>query len=360
MKHVTSPENDPNLDKPDREEKEVRLEGNSFQNHFQEGVHSGQSTQWIGEEVVHKFQEEEENRERESRPKKPKKKESSLQKETWQAGFFWGGWASKLEKKGKRCQSTGSPGGRMPGWRTEKRKQRTCDWPGKLINKEQREKYLVKCLELIQYPKANVSEQQRGVCQPWWPYRIPPGGPEGQVPVSSQKHNVRALVDCTVEKYSLKEKADNVQAVIKKGSNTYAPSRMLAVGNPVIEPKYFIWVIQKSSGGIIDQWDGEFGDDQNIGCMTWCLRCPYAGSPPNRTSLLMAYLFGPDRLRLLPLLSISCGVSQDIEQPRLVALWMPMFCGVLGCFYTTFSSKSMILHAAEAHKDLYLKSKSSQ
>ena len=55
-----------------------------------------------------------------------------------------------------------------------------------------------------------------------------------------------------LEKYGLKEKADKVWAVIKKGLNTYAPSGMLAAGDPVIEPKYFIRVIQKSNGEIMD------------------------------------------------------------------------------------------------------------
>ena len=55
-----------------------------------------------------------------------------------------------------------------------------------------------------------------------------------------------------LEKYGLREKAHNVQAVIKKGLNTYAPSGMLAAGDLVIEPKYFIRVIQKSSGEIMD------------------------------------------------------------------------------------------------------------
>ena len=48
-----------------------------------------------------------------------------------------------------------------------------------------------------------------------------------------------------LEKYGLKEKVDKVRAVIKKGLNTYAPSGMLTAGDPVIEPKYFIQVIQK-------------------------------------------------------------------------------------------------------------------
>ena len=67
-----------------------------------------------------------------------------------------------------------------------------------------------------------------------------------------------------LEKYGLTEKADKVQAVIKKGLNSYAPSGMLAAGDPVKEPKYYIWVIQKSNGEVMDWRDENFGDEQNI------------------------------------------------------------------------------------------------
>ena len=85
-----------------------------------------------------------------------------------------------------------------------------------------------------------------------------------------------------LEKYGLKEKADKVRVVIKKGLNTYAPSGMLATGDPVIEPKYFIWVIQKSNGEVMDQRDKEFGDDQNIRLHDLGVSDVYA---PHRTSL---------------------------------------------------------------------------
>ena len=94
-----------------------------------------------------------------------------------------------------------------------------------------------------------------------------------------------------LEKYGLKEKADKVRAVIKKGLNSYAPSRMLATGDPVIEPKYFIWVIEKSNGEVMDRRDEEFGDDQNIRLHDLVSQMSmHAGSPPHRTSLSLGVL----------------------------------------------------------------------
>ena len=108
---------------------------------------------------------------------------------------------------------------------------------GKLINKERREKYLLECPELIQYWKKNIWERQRGsvnlddhTAYLW----------EAQKDKSLYPHNNVMSGDrliALLEKYGLKEKADKVQAVIKKGLKTYAPSGMLATGDPVIEPK---------------------------------------------------------------------------------------------------------------------------
>ena len=111
----------------------------------------------------------------------------------------------------------------------------------------------MECPELVQYRKDNISERQWGsvnlddhTAYLW----------EAQKDKSLYPHkNVMSGHQLIVllEKYGLKEKADKVRAVIKKGLNTYALSRMLAAGDLVIEAKYFIWVIQKSSGEIMDR-----------------------------------------------------------------------------------------------------------
>ena len=51
-----------------------------------------------------------------------------------------------------------------------------------------------------------------------------------------------------LENHGMDEKAERVRAVINKGLNSHAPTRKLSPSNLVIEPKYFIRVIQKKSG----------------------------------------------------------------------------------------------------------------
>ena len=161
---------------------------------------------------------------------------------------------SQSEKEGKGCQSSGSLGGRTPGRRTEKGEiGGHAAGPGKTNQQRAEGEVLVECLELVQYRKKNISERQWGsinlddhTAYLW----------EAQKDKSLYPHNNVMSGDQLIpllEKYGLKEKADKVWAVIKKGLNTYAPSGMLATGDPVIEPKYFIRVIQKSNGEVMDR-----------------------------------------------------------------------------------------------------------
>ena len=61
--------------------------------------------------------------------------------------------------------------------------------------------------------------------------------------------------------HGMDEKANQVRSVIEKGLNNYTLAQMLPTNSPIIEPKYFIWVIQKKTGEVIDQWDGKHGED---------------------------------------------------------------------------------------------------
>ena len=141
-------------------------------------------------------------------------------------------------------------------WAEEWRKEKAEDMRlarEKLINKERREKYSIECPELIQYRKDNILEEQQGSINldDHTAYLQEAWKDKSLYPHKNVMSGHRLIV--LLEKYGLKEKADKVQAVIKKGLNTYAPSGMLATGDPVIEPKYFIWVIQKSNSEIMDR-----------------------------------------------------------------------------------------------------------
>ena len=231
----------------------------------------------------------------------------------------------------------------------------------KLINKERREKYSIECLELIQYQKDNIPEEQRGSINlnNHTAYLQEARKDKSLYPDKNVMSGHRLIA--LLEKYGLKEKADKIRAVIKKGLNSYAPSGMLATGDPVIEPKYFIRVIQKSNGEIMDWQDGEFGDDQNIGLQDLVSQMSMrrVTTTQNVTVNGRTYSVWID-CGFCPFCQYHVECHKTLNNHVWLHLRMPMFCEVPGCFYATFSSKSMVLHAAKAHKDLYLKSKSSR
>ena len=68
-----------------------------------------------------------------------------------------------------------------------------------------------------------------------------------------------------LKKHNWDKKAEAVQAVIDKGLNSYASTKTLSPNSPVIEPMYFIQVIQRKDEKIMDRRDTSYGDDQNIG-----------------------------------------------------------------------------------------------
>ena len=352
-RHVPSPENASNSGKPDPKKKKSDWKETPSKTTPKKESAQDEVTRRVREEVVQKFWEEEENRERESRPKKSKKKESSLRKET-----LAGQDSSKEDERRnwkKKDKDTKAWEAREAECRAEKRRKEKAEdmWLAqeKLINKERREKYSVECPELVQYWKDNISEWQRGsvnlddhTTYLW----------EAQKDKSLYPHkNIMSGHQLIVllEKYGLKKKADKVRAVIKKGLNTYAPSRMLAAGDPVIEPKYFIRVIQKSSSEIMDWRGGEFGDDQNIGLhdlvsqMSMCrVTTTQNVSVSGRT-----YSVQIDS-GFCPFCQYHAECHKTLNNHVQLHLHMLMFCGVPGCFYTTFNSKFMIPHAAEVHK----------
>ena len=161
-----------------------------------------------------------------------------------------------------------------------------------------------------------------------------------------------------LEEHGWKEKADKVWAVIDKGLNSYAPTGMLTPSDPVIEPKFFIRVIQKSNGKIIDRRHGNHGEDQNIGLhdLVSQLSMCWVTTRQNVTVNGCTYLTPLDA-GFCPFCSYHARCHKTLNNHIQLHFWMPMFCGVGDCFYATFDCNAMIPHAIEAHKGLYLKSK---
>ena len=165
--------------------------------------------------------------------------------------------------------------------------------PGeKLINKERRVKYSLECPELVEYRKKNISERQRGSVNLDDHTVHTSGRPrkdKSLYPHNNVMSGDRLIV--LLEKYGLKEKADKVWAVIKKGLNTYAPCPECL---PLVTQ---LWNPNISSGSykkvMVRSWTSETrnsGMTRTLDCMTWCLRCLCAGSAPHRTSLSMGVL----------------------------------------------------------------------
>ena len=350
------------MDKPERKKKKSDWKETPSKTTPKKESTQDKATQQIREEVVHKFWEEEENQERESWPEKPKKKESSHQKET-SAGrdSFEEDECRKRKKKEKDAKAREA---REVECQAEEQKREKAEdrrlAQEKLINKEQREKYSLECPELTHYWKNNISEGQCGSINLDHTAYLRDIRKDKSLYSHKNVMTRRRLTEL-LEEHGLKEKADKVQAVIKKGLNTYAPSGMLSPGDPVIEPKYFIRVIQKSNGEIMDRRDGEFGDDQNIGLhgLVSQMSMHRVTTTQNITVNGRTYLTQID-CSFCPFCHYHAECHKTLNNHIRLHLRMPMFCGVPGCFHTTFNSKTMIPHAAQAHPDLYLKSKSSR
>ena len=109
-----------------------------------------------------------------------------------------------------------------------------------------------------------------------------------------------------------------------------------------------------------DWRDGEFGDDQNIGLhdLVSQMSMRRVTTKQNVTVNGCTYSIKIDS-GFCPFCQYHAECHKTLNNHVRLHLRIQMFCGVPGCFYTTSSSKSMIPHAAKAHKDLYLKSKTS-
>ena len=162
-----------------------------------------------------------------------------------------------------------------------------------------------------------------------------------------------------LEDHDMSAKADWVRTVIEKGLNSYALAQKLPANAPVIEPKFFIRVIQKKNGDIIDRQDGKHGEDQNIGLhdLASQLSMRQVNIKQNITVNRHTYLTEVDAGFCL-FCNYHCSCHKTLNNHVWLHLWLPMFCGVGDCFYPTFDCKAMVPHVLEAHKELrYLKSK---
>ena len=112
-RHIASPENMPNPDEPDRKKKKSDHKETPYKSHLRgdSRVESAQDkvAQRLGEEMVQKYQAEEEGMERLFRPKKSKKGSSNQEETsaTWDSSTSRGG--ERKKRKEKRRPRPGKP-----------------------------------------------------------------------------------------------------------------------------------------------------------------------------------------------------------------------------------------------------------
>ena len=147
------------------------------------------------------------------------------------------------------------------------------------------------------------------------------------------------------------------QAMIDKGLNNYTPSGFLSPDSLVIEPKYFIWVIQKSNNRIMDHRDGGHEEDQNIGLhdlvtqpsMCWMITS-------RKVTVNRHNITTPLDAGFCPFCAYHTRCHRTLNNHVWIHLGLSMFCGVGDCFFATSDAKAMIVHAISKHSDVYLKS----
>ena len=222
-----------------------------------------------------------------------------------------------------------------------------------------REKYAHECPELIEYQKKHVTEEQRESVNldDHTAYL-------NSIQEDKSLYPYRNVMSCNRLVQQLKnnhwdKKAADVQVVIDKGLNRYAPTGLLSPSAPVISPLYFIWVIQKSNSKILDQRDESYEEDQNIGLHDLVSQLSMRQVTTKKWPMTInghTYQIPLDA-GYCPFCAYHAGCHRMLNNHVWIHLWMPMFCRVGSCFHTTSDSKAMIAHAVAEHSDVYLKSK---
>ena len=241
-----------------------------------------------------------------------------------------------------------------------KRSRRSVSVLGKKLDQYHREKYNLECPELRAYCQKHISPTQMEsinlddhtkyldrICRDKSRY------PNGNF--MSCQCLLQWLID-----HDMGSKADWVWEVMSKCLTSHALQTMPQnLGGLAIEPQYFIRVIQKKNGGIIDQHDSRHREDQNIGLhdlMSQPSMCQ-VNTKQNVTVNRHTYLTEIDAGFCL-FCNYHSSCHRTLNNHVQIHLRLPMFCGVGDCFFPTSDCKAMLAHVLEEHKDLgYLKSK---
>ena len=213
-----------------------------------------------------------------------------------------------------------------------------------------REKYEKECTELIAYWKNHITTMQRQsmnlddhrtyLNSVWEDESLYPHG------------NVMSYIKLIqkLKESGRDQKAEAVQEVVDKGLNSYAANGVLTVHDLVIKPKWFIWVIQKADGTVMDCKDPHYGEDQKIGLHD-LVSPPSMHHMDTTRRITVAGHSGPVHLDAgyCPFCAYHMGCHQTLNTHVWSHLRLSIFCEVGDCFFPTHDSKDMIQHAIMEH-----------
>ena len=145
--------------------------------------------------------------------------------------------------------------------------------------------------------------------------------------------------------------ADQAQATLDAGLSAFMPARISVKD---LQALYFIRVLQKSDGAIINANDEEYGEDQNISLhdivsqqsMRRIDATQRVNVPGGHTKVRI-------NLGFCLFCSYYSGCHWTLNNHMWVHLWLSLLCGIGDRFYTTHNAKAMIDHALAMYKELY-------
>ena len=354
--HTPSPENDPHPDKSERKKKK----STSGKSETPKGPSKvtpkvvDKIAQEVGEDLVQKFQEEEDKQEHQSRSKKSKN--DSDRKKEQEEEYQRQKKKKKKEKEWKEREEREAKEAKR--WVEQQQLEADKRMPrAKLIHTVQLEKYSEELPELQAYHRKYVTNPQRATINL-----------DSHVRYLEMIRQDKSLYpNCNIilgtwlieqlQKNGQNTEADNMQAVIDKGFHSHTPWDFPDLDTPVIQPLYFIRCLQRSNGDMLDSMEDKYGNDQNIGLHNLV-------SQPSMQRLCTSQKITVNNRRLstpidagfCPFCEYHSSCHKTLNNHVRIHLSLSLFCGMGGCFFTTSCCKALIQHAVTEHP-CYEKSK---
>ena len=348
--HTPSPENDPHPDKPEWKKKKP-TSGKS-------GMPKGPSkatpkvidkiAQEVGEDLIRKFQEEEDRQEHRSQSKKSKK-DSDRKKEQEEEYRRQKKKKKKEKERKEREEREAKEAKRQAEQQQLEADKRTAR--AKLIHTVRLEKYSEELPELQAYRKKYMTSTQHATVNLDSHARYLELIRQDKSLYPNRNVILGTRLIEQLWKNGQNTEVDNVQAVIDKGMNCHTPGHFPDLDSlPIIHPLYFIRCLQRSNGAMLDSTDDNYGDDQNIGLHDLVsqpsMRCLCTS---RKVTVNNRRLTTPIDARYCPFCEYHSGCHKTLNNHIWIHLGLSLFCGIGGCFFTTSCCKALIQHAVMKH-----------